>query len=437
MSAPSPVKAPERVSPRLAPAAPRRRSPWKLLLAIVATAAVGVGLYQGLKTRQAQKAVPVVVIPTATIKAGPLERTIRVSGQTSARIYANIMAPMMRGVESSRSLQLIQLAKSGVIVKKGDLLAKIDSQAQEDHIDDVKDLVANAENDVLRRRAQQAVEWGQVEQTLRMAKANLDSAKEDARAAEVRTAIERELLELSVSENDANYTQLQKNLALKRAEFESEIKILEITLQQQRDHLDRHQTDVKKMTIYAPMPGLVVMQSIYRYGEYGQIQVGDMIYPGQPFMKVVQTDNMQVEASINQTQSEEFRLGQTARIGFDAFPGLYIKGKVYSIGAMGIGSWRTNYFIRDIPIRITLDGSDPHIIPDLSASCDVLVGKVDHAVLVPLDAVQRENGKPVVFVKQPQGFERREVRLGMRSLTQAAVLAGLQAGDVVALRRPN
>ena len=436
MSAPSPVTAPERVSPRLAPVAPRQRSPWKLLLAVVATAAVGIGLYQGLKTRQAQKAAPVVVIPTATIKTGALERTIRVTGQTSARIYANIMAPMLRGVEGSRSLQLIDLAKSGSIVKKGDKLAKIDTVAQEDHIDDVMDLVANAENDVLRRRAQQAVEWGQVEQTLRLAKANLDAAKEDARAAEVRTAIERELLELAVSENDANYNQLQKNLALKRAEFESEIKILELTLERQRRHLDRHQTDLKKMALVAPMPGLVVMQSIYRSGEYAQIQVGDMIYPGQPFMKVVQTDTMQVEASINQTQSGEFRLGQAARIGFDAFPGLYVKGKVYSIGAMGIGSWHTNYFIRDIPIRITVDGSDPHIIPDLSASCDVLVGKVDNAVLAPLNAVQLESGKSVVYVKQPQGFERREVRLGMRNGTHAAVLAGLQVGEVVALRKP-
>jgi cobalt-zinc-cadmium efflux system membrane fusion protein len=103
---------------------------------------------------------------------------------------------------------------------------------------------------------------------------------------------------------------------------------------------------------------------------------------------------------------------------------------------MGIGSWRTNYFIRDIPIRITLDGSDPHIIPDLSASCDVLVGKVDNAVLAPLDAVQLEGGNSVVYVKHPEGFERRAVRLGMRNATQAAVLAGLQAGEVVALRKP-
>jgi len=43
-------------------------------------------------------------------------------------------------------------------------------------------------------------------------------------------------------------------------------------------------------------------------------------------------------------------------------------------------------------------------------------------------------GKPVVYVKEGAGFRRREVQLGSRNNTQVAVLAGLSAGEEVALQ---
>jgi biotin carboxyl carrier protein len=406
-------------------------------VAAAIAAVAGIAAYQALKAKPAQKAAwEMSSIPTAVVKIGTLERTMRLSGQTSARTFANIAAPLLRGPDSNRALELIFLAKSGTMVKKGEMVAKFDSQAMEDHLDDVADLVATAENDVLQRKAQQAVEWGDMEQTLRLAKSNLDKAKADARAADVRTAIEKELLMLSVSENEANYNQIQKDIPLKRAEHEAETRTLEVTLERQRDHLERHEIDFKRTTVTAPMAGMVVMQAIFRNGAFDQIQKGDMIYPGQPFMKIVQPESMQVEATINQAQSSELRIGQSVRIGLDAFPGFVVNGRIYSIGAMGVGSWRENYYIREIPLRIAIEGGDPRVIPDLSAAADVVLEKADNAVLAPAEAVQSENGKSVVFVKNGPAFEKREVQLGLRNGTQAAVVRGLGGGETVALRKP-
>jgi cobalt-zinc-cadmium efflux system membrane fusion protein len=55
---------------------------------------------------------------------------------------------------------------------------------------------------------------------------------------------------------------------------------------------------------------------------------------------------------------------------------------------------------------------------------------------VPQEAVFRENGKPAVFVKQGDSFHEREVELGPKNNTQVAVLAGLTAGEEIALQRP-
>ena len=56
--------------------------------------------------------------------------------------------------------------------------------------------------------------------------------------------------------------------------------------------------------------------------------------------------------------------GSPAReFAFDAFPGLTMKGRIYSIAALASGGWRQNYFIRSIPVRVAIEGSDPRLIP--------------------------------------------------------------------------
>ena len=162
-----------------------------------------------------------------------------------------------------------------------------------------------------------------------------------------------------------------------------------------------------------------------------QIDEGDQVYPGMPVVKVVDPASMQIEANINQAQSSELRIGQRVRIGFDAFSGLQLTGHVYSIGALASSSGRSQYFIRMVPVRIAIDKLDPRVIPDLSAFVDVITGKEESAVQVPVGAVTGENGKSFVYVKSPTGFEKRAVTTGLQSYTQVAIKDGVRAGEEV------
>ena len=187
----------------------------------------------------------------------------------------------------------------------------------------------------------------------------------------------------------------------------------------------------------APIGGLVVMQSIWRSGDFGQIQAGDQVWPGQPFMKLVNPSSMQPEAGVNQAESEAMQIGQTARLSFDAFPDLHLNGRVVAVGAMGVGGWRENYYIRNIPVRVAIQNIDARVIPDLSASADVSLGRKERVLVAPLAAVESEGGKDIVFVKQRDRFVPRQVELGARNYTQVEILAGLSDGDEVALGRPT
>jgi multidrug efflux pump subunit AcrA (membrane-fusion protein) len=378
-----------------------------------------------------QRTAAVSVIRTAPITTGNLDHVIRVAGQTTAINFANITAPRMTGPEANRELILLRIATPGSWVKKGTLIAQIDAQALADHVDDINDTVQGAEADIRKREAEHGIEWENLQQTVRIAKSEMDKARLDYSVAEVKTDVERQLLKLALDEAEARYKQVQADLGFKKESQAAELAILRYTRDRHARHRDRHARDLRMFTVHAPMDGLVVMQQIWRGGEMGQVQQGDRVFSGQRFMQIVDTKKMQVEGFINQAESSDLRVNQHATISLDAFPGLHFKGRVYSIGALAVGGWRQNQYIRTIPVRVEIQGNDPRLIPDLSASANVVVASEQNKTLVPLSAVRDENGQTVAYVKQGGSFEKREVRLGLTNGTHGVVLAGLQPGEQV------
>lgn len=365
---------------------------------------------------------------------GPIQRTIRLAGQTNARNFRTIVAPILRGPESRGNLIILKMVPNGARVKKGDTVVEIDAQSVVDHIDDVQDTVNAAKGDVEKRRAEQQVEWETLQQTLRVAQAEYDKAKLDYQPAEVKTDIEKQLLKLSLDEAEARLAQAKKDIDFKKASQSAEIRILQLTYERQLRHLRRHEGDLKTFTIKAPMSGLAVMATIFRGGDITQLKEGDQIFPGQQLMKVVDPNTMQVEASINQAESGLFKLNQKALVSLDAFGSVKVDGRVRALGALASRSWREQYYIRSIPIQIALQNQDERIIPDLSASVAVVLGEMANATVMPRSGIVQEGDKTYAMVKTANGaFEKRPVQLGLASDTQVAVLSGVQPGDEVRL----
>ena len=84
--------------------------------------------------------------------------------------------------------------------------------------------------------------------------------------------------------------------------------------------------------------------------------------------------------------------------------------------------------MREIPVRLKLDQIDPRVIPDLSASADVVlaVGEAGHAGAARCGISGRPGAKPFVFLRTSPGWQRREVELGLRSNVAAVVRSGLR-----------
>jgi HlyD family secretion protein len=297
-------------------------------------------------------------------------KKLRLAGQISARRYSNIAAPLMGG-KDSRPLELTYLVNAGALVRKGQTIAQLAAQPSADQGEEAADEVKQTKSEIVRRKAEQAIALDTLQQSLRQAKLDADSARLDARQAGSVTDTNRELLRLNEEEAETRYTKLQEALQLQRASFDAEIRILELSSERRQRNRDRYVHDLSQFVLKAPMEGLVVMQSIARGQEVGMVRQGDLIAPGQTFMKVVDAQSMQLEAWANQAESSLLRIGQNVDVRLDGRPGVSLPGRIYSIGALAVSSGGQNYYIRNIAVNIAIQGSDARLLPDLPASGDV------------------------------------------------------------------
>ncbi len=334
-------------------------------------------------------------------------------------------------------LVLLNVATPGSLVKKGEVVAEFDRQYQVLRLDDYRAQIVQRDANIKKLKADQAVYRNSHEQLLKVARADLNKATLDLKTIEVVSAIDAETLKLAAEEADARLKQIQAEVKLVEDQLAAQLKANEIDRNQAVIELKRAEANLDRMLLKAPIDGIVVMQTIFRGGEFGQVQQGDMLHPGQYFMQIVDPGSMVLNASVNQVDSEALRIGMKAVAHVDAYPGLDLPAHVYGIGAMTRpGMWRPNY-MRELPVKLKLDKFDLRIIPDLSASADVLLESEQKAVLAPLGSIFRdsESSTPYVLLRRPEGFERREVELGLKSNVYAAVRAGLQPGDAIAAQR--
>jgi len=455
-------------TPALPPGPRKKGSPRWPILALVLAATIA-GTMWGLRRKPQFDGGGGGVIGGRTAKAfiGPFEKTLRVSGAISAKNYAAIVAPQMRGREgrgggssgggggrgdggamvfsgvssSTSQLVLVKLAPAGSLVKKGDPVAEFDNQWEEEHIEDHRARVIQTRALVDRRRAEIAIEAEAHQQLLRATRADSEKARLDLKTAEIRSEIDAEKLKLMVEETAARYKQLQEDVKPKKISQEAELKVLEMQVDQEQNHVDRHTRNLQRMTMKAPIDGLVVMQPIYRSGQFGQVQEGDQVFPGSYFMQIVDTTQMVVSGTVNQADSQGLALGQKATIRLEAYPDLVLPARLTSVGAMASASTRgmrggsRETFVRQIPVRFAIEAADKRVIPDLSASAEVKFKTEPRSLQIPREAVLEENGRSCALVRQGEGFQKREIRIGGANNTHAVVLAGLSEGDEVSLEK--
>jgi HlyD family secretion protein len=429
----------------------------------------GIALY--LNTESGKKALgkggpPTLIVPVVSVSLGDLHATVRVSGTVAAQNFAALLAPRIVGSRSGMnrggtdsnfslgsagsgsggvggggpmndfSLVLMKLANPGLHVKTGDVVGQFDPLMQQNRLDDYKDSVIQTQNYVRKMIANLSTIREAHDQTVLTAKANWDKAVLDLQTAPIRSAIDAEKYKLAAEQTEATYKQLLYEASLVIEQQAAQIRVQQLNLDQSAIELKRAEMNVQRMTIKTPMDGIVVMQSIVRNGEFGQIREGDQVFAGQPFMQIVDPRSMVLNATVNQVDAEKLRLGMKSSIRLDAYPDIEMPGTLIGIGALSKTSTFRASYVGEIPIQLKIERTDARVIPDLTGSAEIVLNTESNTLLAPREAVFDENGGPVVFLQGPEGWIRKPVELGVVNFTTVAIHSGVKKGDVIALQRP-
>lgn len=299
----------------------------------------------------------------------PSTTRVRLNGKTEAVRSRSILAPVLAGQQVG-TLTIVKLIVSGSRVKQGDLLVEFDRQGQlRDFID--KQAQSDDQNGkVVEAQAAEAAARSKDETELEQAQSALSKAELEMEKVELLSRIDAEKAREDLEEARATLTQLKETFDLKRKAAQASIRILEIQRDRTRETMTHAQSNAALMQIRSPINGIVVFNTIWKNGNMGEVQEGDQVRPGVPFMEVVDPSVMQVHVMVNQDDLTTLQVGQAARIHLDAYPDLALEGKLESIDPMGQhGDFSAT--LRRFSAMFSIQGNDPRLMPDLSAAVDV------------------------------------------------------------------
>jgi HlyD family secretion protein len=361
--------APEDSAAQPQPARLRRATIVPLALALAIAAGFAVFHSRGPdRTRDASQTF-------ATSAAPP--QTLRLKGMTAAVEARSVQAPRLAGQQVG-TLTITKLIPSGTRVKRGDLLVEFDRQAQlRDAID--KQAQSDDENEkVIEEQAKEAANRAKDETEIKQAEDSLSKAKLEMEKVELLSRIDAEKAQEDLDEAQATLAQLKQTFELKRKAALASIRILEIQRDRTRQTMLHAQANSALMQIHAPIDGIVVFNTIWKQGNMGEVQEGDQVRPGVPFMEVVDPAIMEVRVPVNQEDLLGLRLGQKAQVHLDAYSDLVFEGQLDSIDPMGTpGDFSPK--LRNFSATFSIKGHDPKLMPDLSAAVDVQPAPIDQA----------------------------------------------------------
>lgn len=202
--------------------------------------------------------------------------------------------------------------------------------------------------------------------------AQYDAALAEKEAAEKQVAV----LEKQVQAAEAQLKVAQQQAAASRTQASgvgTQVNLAEVGIQQQQANVDFAQLQLSYAYVIAPSDGFISKKNV---------QVGQLVNPGQILMSIVDDSHLWITANFKETQIENMKIGQDVEVKVDAYPDKTFKGKIESLQAATGSKFSllpadnaTGNFVKvvqRVPVRIALlDDKNDHF--DLRAGMNVNV----------------------------------------------------------------
>jgi len=368
---------------------------------------------------------------SVTVKRGDFKRIIRLTGRVNAVESYDVKAPRLARQMSS-TMVITKILPTGTEVKRGDILVEFDRQDQLKNILDRQAEYDNLVHQIEKKRADQTAALAADETELKAAEVDVQTAEVERRKNDLIPEYEAAINRENLKEAKAKLKLLQETFSLKREAEAADLRILEIQLERARQVVFHEQNNLEKMTMHSPMDGLVVLVPMSKGTRRLDPEEGDEVRSGGSIMLVVNPYAMEVSAQLNQVDVSHVHVGQPAEIHLDAYPEAHFPGRVEHISAVaspGSNSNRIRYFT----VLVSVQGSDPILLPDLTAAADIQLESYENVLLLPRNAVVFQEGRALVEVLSNGRSDVREIKTGPVNECEIIIESGIDEGTTVAL----
>ena len=190
-----------------------------------------------------------------------------------------------------------------------------------------------------------------------------------------------------------------------------------------RARLANAKAQLAKTTIRAEVAGTVLTRNA---------EPGDLAQPGRVLFEIARSGDTEVLMPLDEKNLEVLAIGQAATCIADAFPSRPFSAKVSFI-APGVDAQRGT-----IDVRLSVMPVPDFVRQGMTVSVNVETGRRDRALVVTNDTLNQINGENAkLWIVENGRAVQRNVKLGLRGLTQTEVTTGLRARDWVLTTVPT
>ncbi len=412
----------------------RLRSRLRLIIGLLVILGIGGGIAASWSKLRGTEA----ALPTAKVESGDVDLKVFTRGEMRTPNIALLMAPSVGG-----TLQIVHFAKTGEVVKAGDVVLEFDPSEQEYNLEQAKSQLRMAEEQITKSRDDGLVSAANDKVALLHAGYDVRRAELDVSQNELKSAIDAKKNDLALEDAKRRLAQLQEDVKSRVASNKAQIAVLEAQRVKAQLDIKQAETRIQSMTVRAPISGLMTREgnqdTVSNFFFTGmtlpEYQEGDQTFPGRTVGKILDVSQMEIIAQIPETARADINANQTASITMDAIPERTYTGKVKSIAGMATqGNFRDP--TRRFDVTFQINEPDPRLRPGQTAVVIVQSEMLKNVLHIPRQALFVRDAKPVVYVKAGRGFEQHPVTVKHTTESQV-VIEGLPAGTEVALVNPE
>jgi RND family efflux transporter MFP subunit len=350
-----------------------------------------------------QKARPVKV---ATVAQMPLERTITVLGSLAALDQATL------SVKVAGRLEHIGV-DLGTLVRKGDLIARIEPRDYELRLRQSEALLAQTRAR-LGLSGQGGDDQVEVEKTsaVKAAKAVLDEATKnrDRVASLVKQGV--------TPSSELESAQATYEVAANRHDTTiEEVRSLVAQLAQRRAEVDIARQQLADTAIHAPFDGAI---------QERRANLGEYLAASAPVVTLVRVDPLRLRLEVPERQTLSVRTGLTVRLNLEGDTNIYT-GSITRLSPAIIEQNRMLIVEADVPSRGVLR-------PGLFARAEIVTSTNDPGLVIPAGGLVSFAGLEKVFTVKDGKAVEKLVASGRRGPDWVELVSGAKAGETVVLQ---